>query len=362
MQGRGNAARYFLFIPSYDCSAAMHDQADSLREIAHRQYRVTPGALDAPQLIAVAGGRVGVGVTTVAVNLAVGFALSGRRTVLVDVELERPGVAAGCRLDTRYTVADVLAGRRSLHEVLERGPGGIQVVTGPVRRTAAPDCSQAALRGLLGQLAELGAHADVVVLDIGAGINRTTQAFWQAADRLLVVTTPELDALLDSYAAIKLFADSRADKTVATLVNQAPTAEVALDAHERLTRTCRGHLGLRLTSAGWLPCDAALAATVGGQPFRIEASDSEASRELDRIVEAWSLEAATSAATATTATAAATNPPKAVESSVTSDHDSAATIVAPAPQVVPTPHVMPASHLGALDGLNLMSPPGASVG
>ena len=327
----------------------MHDQADSLREIAHRQYRGTPGALNAPQLIAVAGGRAGVGVTTVAVNLAVGFALSGRRTVLVDVDLERPGVAAGCRLDTRYTVADVLAGRRSLHEVLERGPGGIQVVTGPVRRALAPDCSPAALRGLLGQLAELGAHADVVVLDIGSGINRTTQAFWQAADRLLVVTMPELGSLLDSYAAIKLFADSRADKIVATLVNQAPTAEVALDAHERLTRTCRGHLGMRLTSAGWLPSDDGLAATVGGHPFRIEAGDSEASRELDRVVEGWSLEAAASAATTSTTTAS--NPPTKVgESSAPPKQESAATNVVPAP------------HLGALDGLNLMSPPGASVG
>lgn len=318
----------------------MHDQADSLREIAHRQYRGTPGAPAAPQLIAVAGGRAGVGVTTVAVNLAVNFALSGRRTVLVDVDLERPGVATGCRLDTRYSVADVLAGRRSLHEVLERGPGGIQVVTGPIRRTAAPNCSPAALRGLLGQLVELGAYADVVVLDTGAGINRTTQAFWHAADRLLVVTTPELDALLDTYAAIKLFADSRTDKTLATLVNQASTAEVALDAHDRLTRTCRGHLGLRLISAGWLPSDVTLAATVGGHPFRIEAGDSEASRELDHIVEAWSLDAASSEEITSTTTTASTT----------------AANVAPPPQLVPAP------HLGALDGLNLLSPPGASVG
>jgi MinD-like ATPase involved in chromosome partitioning or flagellar assembly len=267
--------------------------------------------------------------------------------VLVDVDLERPGVAAGCRLDTRYTVADVLAGRRSLHEVLERGPGGIQVVTGPSRRTVAPDCSPAALRGLLGQLAEIGAHADVVVLDIGSGINRTTQAFWQAADRLLVVTMPELGSLLDSYAAIKLFADSRTDKTVATLVNQASTAEIALDAHERLTRTCRGHLGMRLSAAGWLPSDAELAATVGGYPFRIEAGDSEASRELDRIVEAWSLEPAAGVGTTSTvpATTAAT-----------------ATNVVPPPQVVPAPHLVPTQHLAALDGLNLLSPPGASVG
>jgi flagellar biosynthesis protein FlhG len=318
----------------------MHDQADSLREIAHRQYRGTPGAPAAPQLIAVAGGRVGVGVTSVAVNLAVSFALSGRRTVLVDVDLERPGVAIGCRLETRYSVADVLAGRRSLHEVLERGPGGIQVVTGPVRRAVAADCSPAALRGLLNQLADLGAHADIVVLDIGAGINRTTQAFWQAAERLLVVTTPELDALLDTYAAIKLLADSRTDKAVATLINQAASAEVALDAHERLTRTCRGHLGLRLTSAGWLPTEAALAGALGGHPFRMEVSDSDASRELDRIVEAWSLDAASSAETASTTTAASNT----------------------AQQVVPAPHLAATPVLGALDGLNLLSPPGASVG
>ncbi|MGD9646846.1 MAG: MinD/ParA family protein [Pirellulales bacterium] len=321
----------------------MHDQADKLREMVHRQGRSSPGAGDAPRLIAVASGGAGAGATTVAVNLAVGLALAGRRTVLVDVDLQRPGIAAGCRLDTRYSVADVLAGRRTLHEVLERGPGGIQVVTGPHAATRGFDASAGALRGLLAELSQLGAHADLVVLDIGAGIGRAVQAFWQAADWLLAVSTPELGSLLDTFALIKLFAASRGDKPVASLINRAPSAEAARDASERLARTCRGHLGLRLVSAGWLPIDAQLADAPGGWPFRLEAVDSEASRELDRVIESWSLDSA---------------PPS------TAAGQPAATVAEPTtPERGGLPAgTVPAPHLDTFGSLGTSLPPGASVG
>ena len=50
------------------------------------------------------------------------------------------------------------------------------------RRAARSDCWE---------LDRLGRHADVVVLDAGSGLNHVVRRFWQAADVVLLVTTPD---------------------------------------------------------------------------------------------------------------------------------------------------------------------------
>ena len=81
-------------------------------------------------LVVVAGGKGGVGATTIAVNLAVALARQGRRAVFVDADLDHGGNSRLAQHPERGSVLDVLAGRRSVHEVLERGPLGMQVLSG----------------------------------------------------------------------------------------------------------------------------------------------------------------------------------------------------------------------------------------
>src|SRR5262245_34962276 len=97
----------------------MHDQADELRQLVRVSARSSdPPRGPQPLHVAVTGGKGGVGVTTIAVNLAVALAQNGRRTVLVDADFSGPDVAGMCRLDEGDSVADILAGRRTVHEVL----------------------------------------------------------------------------------------------------------------------------------------------------------------------------------------------------------------------------------------------------
>ena len=63
-----------------------------------------------------AGGKGGVGVTTLAVNLSVGLADQGARVVVVDADLYRSDVAVLCGIAERSTVEDVLIARRDVHE------------------------------------------------------------------------------------------------------------------------------------------------------------------------------------------------------------------------------------------------------
>ena len=69
--------------------------------------------------------------------------------MLVDADLSGADAALLCGIESRDTIADVLSGRRSVHEVLQPGPAGIQVVPGIWSPGAIPDCSPAAQQRLL---------------------------------------------------------------------------------------------------------------------------------------------------------------------------------------------------------------------
>ena len=80
------------------------------------------------QVIAVTGGKGGVGKTTVAVNLAAALASRGKQVMLLDGDLGLANVDVFLGLTPRLTLADVLAGKCSLEEVVLDAPQGFKVV------------------------------------------------------------------------------------------------------------------------------------------------------------------------------------------------------------------------------------------
>jgi len=232
----------------------MHDQANELRRLARQDVQTADdGSTGRPTLVTVTSGKGGVGTTTVSLNLAVALAEGGHRSVLVDADPNGGDIAMLCRLDERYTAADVLAGRRTVHEVLQSGPGGIDVLPGTWASGEVSDCSASAQQRLIGQLESLGSRGDFVVLDVGNGLNRTARRFCQAADLVLLVTTTELPSVMDAYASIKLLAAGNKSIPIHALVNMASNPRVADDVQRRLALACRRFLGIRLGNAGHIP-------------------------------------------------------------------------------------------------------------
>src|SRR3569623_2255241 len=81
------------------------------------------------QMVVISGGRADVGATTLAVQLAAAFAREALRVVLIDADLQFAGVAKNCGIQPTAGIGDVLAGKRTIHEALQRGPAGTQDLT-----------------------------------------------------------------------------------------------------------------------------------------------------------------------------------------------------------------------------------------
>jgi len=266
----------------------MRDQADELRQLVLRTAASARIATaPPPPMIVVSGGKGGVGATSMAVNLTVVLAKLGRRAVLVDADLNQPDATALCNVKEADTVADVLSGRKTVHEVLQPGPAGIQILPGTWAPQRLTDCPPLAQQRMLTELGRLGAHADVIVLDVGNKVDTVTERFWQAANLVLLVTTSEAAAIMDSYAAIKLLAPrAPIAPQICTLVNKATQDPAADDVGMRIQQAALRFLNLEVKQTPHIPEDQeVLQAERARRPFVLHRPESRAARAMENVAE-----------------------------------------------------------------------------
>jgi flagellar biosynthesis protein FlhG len=259
-----------------------HDQADELRHLVRQRISAGVRAGFAVPLVVLSGGKGGVGTTTTAANLAIALARQGRRTVLVDADLDHGGNAHWGQHPPSGSVVDVLAGRRTVHEVLERGPSGIQVLSGDWASGESAESSAAAQERFVADLKNLGPHAEVVVIDAGSSRKAFVRRMWNCANIVLVVTTTEPSSITECYAAIKVLMSPDRPTQIGTLINRSPDPWVAGEVQTRITDACRRFLGLHVVGAGEIPsCEPAGAI----EPVSIYPPRSASARALDRAAE-----------------------------------------------------------------------------
>ncbi len=268
------------------------DQAEALRRLVAQRDRLPIAPLCAAgrhrwpaapraRLVVVAGGKGGVGTTTLAVNIAVAAAQSGRRCLLVDVDGECGDVASLTAVRERYTVADVLAQRRRLAECVQPGPADIKVLVGAWGFERLSDHPPAAADVLLQQICEMSAELDLAVFDCGNSRTSMTERYWRAADVVLVVGSVEPAAILDTYAAIKQLYHRRAQGRLFSVVNRAPNRAAAESVHQRLREACHRFLAVVLGAAGTVCHDEAVAAANRcGIPVVLRWPDCQAAKDI----------------------------------------------------------------------------------
>jgi flagellar biosynthesis protein FlhG len=275
----------------------MPDQATDLRTLvrhvatAHDHEYMVPAAAARPRRIVVFGGKGGVGTTTIAVNLAAALAQQEGPSLLCDAA--GGDAALQCGLEPRHTLADALAGTRTLAQVLQPGPAGVQVLPGARELVRWPETAEHAWNRLMIQLPSLVPCPEVVVIDAGSRPDPLARQLWQAADRVLLATTVETAAIMDAYASIKLLTDPDPEyrvprsASIALVVNRAPGGPAADEAQQRLAQACRRFLGLPLRSVGPVPEDGAVPQCAArGQPFVLAMPACPASLHLRQVVRA----------------------------------------------------------------------------
>ncbi|MBN1854973.1 MAG: MinD/ParA family protein [Pirellulales bacterium] len=234
----------------------MSDQADQLRTLVQA---ATAGdtMIHAPPIVAFASGRPGVGVTTVAVHVAIALCRMDFQVVLVDADLDQPGIADLCQVTQDTTIAEVFSGRRTVQEALVQGPVGIQILPG-TNRIHNFDQFMTSQDRLVTGLKRLGSITDIILLDLGGGMNPGVARIWQESNLILLMTTIEPDVVMDAYAAIK-WLDKRGRETMMqypgpnkgwkqdSTIHEGPSPTRVKPATQKEFQTCKHHAPMSQT-------------------------------------------------------------------------------------------------------------------
>lgn len=162
------------------------------------------GSRNPVQVIAVTGGKGGVGKTNVSINLSVALAELGRRVALLDADLGLANVDVLLGLKATRNLVDVLSGECSLMDIMLTGPAGVRVIpaSSGVQNMAALSTAEHA--GLIHAFSEISDQIDVLIIDTAAGISDSVVSFTRAAQEVIVVVCDEPSSITDAYALIKL--------------------------------------------------------------------------------------------------------------------------------------------------------------
>jgi septum site-determining protein MinD len=156
------------------------------------------------EVIVITSGKGGVGKTTTTANLGTGFALTGKKVVLVDADIGLRNLDVVMGLENRivYDLIDVTEGNCRLKQALIRDKRYETLYLLPAAQTRDKNAVNPEQMNQLCK--DLAQEFDYVIIDCPAGIEQGFKNAIAGADKAIIVTTPEVSAVRDADRIIGL--------------------------------------------------------------------------------------------------------------------------------------------------------------
>jgi flagellar biosynthesis protein FlhG len=217
---------------------------------------------DVKPVLVIGSGKGGVGKSIISILIAHALSERGLRVLLVDgsQNLGHLHVLLGVSVTAR------------LEQVFRGDAEAVALIQPVTERLSllASDSGAEALYGLAGvdqarlhhRLAEAYHAFDLVVIDAGSGVETAVRLAAMGGTRLIVVTVPEVAALTDAYALIKLVHAQLPSLPMDIVVNRIAEPGEGDQAFDRLAFASERFLGRALGKFGGLPEAAAMRETM----------------------------------------------------------------------------------------------------
>jgi len=190
------------------------------------------------RIIVITSGKGGVGKTTTSAAFAMGLALEGYKTAVIDfdVGLRNLDLVMGCERRVVYDFVNVINKEARLNQALIRDKRTENLYVLPASQTK--DKEALTIEGVEGVLKELTDSFDYIICDSPAGIEHGAFMAMYFADEAVVVTNPEISSVRDSDRILGLLAS----KTKRAEENRTPVKEHLLLTRYSPERVLKGEM------------------------------------------------------------------------------------------------------------------------
>ena len=259
----------------------MLDQAESLRRLMNNKSHVNISN-NKPKIITVTSGKGGVGKSNFVVNLGIELQKHGKKVLIFDADIGMGNDDVLMGVYPRYSMFDVIKGKE-ISDIIEDGPYGIKLLAAGSGINQIEDLQQYERELFLSKLESLEGF-DYILMDTGAGINRSVLAFIACSEELIILTTPEPTSLTDAYSLIKATDHFKIKDRAKVVVNRTFSDNEGINTFNKFERAVNRFLTIKISYLGCIADDRKLVQGVREQvPFVISYPNSDAAKCINII-------------------------------------------------------------------------------
>jgi len=239
-----------------------------------------------PRVIAITGGKGGVGKTSVSVNLSIALSRMGSNVCLLDGDTGLANINVMLGLYPAYTLEHLFTGERSIQDIVLDGPEGIQIIPGASGFAQCVDLDVGQQQRLVTSIQTIEPHYDYMLVDTAAGISPTVLHFIAASQVAVLVITPEPTSLTDAFSLLKVLRRRGYRRKVQVIVNMASSSLQAEKVFRRFSRAVLKYLELTTQYLGPIWMDESMRTAVTLQrPVALYPKNDPSARSFYRLAE-----------------------------------------------------------------------------
>jgi len=194
-------------------------------------------------MFAIASGKGGVGKTWFAITLAHALANKGRRVLLFDGDLGLANLDIQLGLMPKHDLGSVISGKLTLNQsVIPFEDGKFDIIAGRSGSGGLANVPASRLQILGDDLTLMASTYDRVIMDLGAGVERTVRQLTHNVGTCIVVATDEPTSLTDAYAFIKITHLERPGINIQIVINMSNSTREGERTYNTLLKACEGFL------------------------------------------------------------------------------------------------------------------------
>lgn len=240
----------------------IYDQASGLRRLT-KPF--------ATKVIAVTGGKGGVGKSNITLGMAICMARQDKKVMVLDADLGLANLDVMLGLRPKRNLGHVLAGECELSEAIIEGPYGIKIVPATSGTQAMTELSHAQHVGLIRAFGSLEEETDILLIDTAAGISDMVVSFSRAAQDVVVVVCDEPTSITDAYALIKLLNREHKVQRFKVVANMVRSYREGRELFAKLSLVTERFLNVSLELVACIPLDDNVRQAVKKQKIVVDA-------------------------------------------------------------------------------------------